>query len=120
MKNPDSRQASSGLVGEQICLFDPPPFNPIYPSHSSLPGKAIVLLMSLPSLTSPEFQVRTKSWRLAAYINSLKNDGWPIVTIEIPFADDPSRTIAKYVLPDWVKSSVIAQRSVSGGGHAKQ
>ncbi len=120
MKNPDSRQASSGFVGEQKCLFDPPPFNPIYPSPSSLACKAITLLLALPSLTSPEFQQRTKSWRLAAYVNTLKGDGWPILSIEVAFADDSSRTIAKYVLPEWTKRAVVAHRNAGGGKHAKQ
>ena len=117
---PDSRQASSGFVGEQICLFEPPLFDPIYPSPSSLAGKAIALLLDLPSLTSPEFQEHTNSWRLAAYINSLRDEGWPIVSIEVAFAVDPPRSIAKYVLPKWVKREINAQRNGHGDNHAEQ
>ena len=118
MKNPDRRQAESGLVGQQLYLFDPPPFDPIFPNPSSLSGRAITLLLTRPSLTSPDFQTETKSWRLAAYVNVLKGDGWPIESIEIAFVDDRSRTIAKYGLPDWVKRGIERLQSTASDNRA--
>ena len=53
MKTPERRQASSGVVGEQLNLIDPPPFSPIWPSPSSLPGKALTLLLAGRTLTHP-------------------------------------------------------------------
>ena len=111
MENPKSRQASSGLVGEQMHLFDPPTFDPIFPNPATLAGKTLTLLLEKSSLTSPQFQEATKSWRLAAYVNSLKDDGWPIASIEIPFTEDRSRSIARYELPEWVKPEVAKLRT---------
>lgn len=107
MKTPERRQASSGVVGEQFCLIDPPPFSPIYPSPSSLTGKALALLLQGRSITTPDFQELTHSWRLAAYVGKLIHEyGWPVAALEVPFSDDPSRTIARYFMPGWVLREV--------------
>ena len=111
MKTPERRQASSGVVGEQLNLIDPPPFSPIWPSPSSLPGKALALLLAGRTLTHPEFEDVTGSWRLSEPVRALRHDyGWPIEAIEIasPTGDRPDRIIARYVLPDWVLEEVGA------------
>lgn len=105
MKTPERRQASSGVVGEQLCLIDPPPFSPIWPSPSSLAGKALALLLTGRTLTHPEFETITGSWRLSEPVRALRHDyGWPVDAIEItsPTNDRPDRVIAKYLLPHWV------------------
>lgn len=103
MKNPDRRQAESGFVGEQLYLIDPPPFSPTYPNRSTLAGKALTLFLQGRAITTPDFQEVTRSWRLAAYAEQLINKhGWPIVAVEVPFADDPRRSIARYSMPKWV------------------
>lgn len=109
MKTPDSRQASSGVVGEQLCLIDPPPFSPIYPTPSSLAGRALALFLKGRALTTPDFQEVTKSWRLAAYVGKLIHEyGWPVDSLDIPFSDDPNRTISRYFMPAWVLREVGA------------
>lgn len=111
MKTPKRRQAISGVVGEQLALIDPPPFCPKYPKRSTLAGEALKLLLSGRTLTHPEFEDITNSWRLSEPIRALRHDyGWPVDTIEIPAptAERPDRFIAKYKLPHWVIEEVGA------------
>ena len=111
MKTPERRQASSGVVGEQLHLIDPPPFSPTYPKRSTLAGEALSLLLSGRTLTHPEFEGITLSWRLSEPIRALRHDyGWPVETIEIPAPTDdrPDRVIANYVMPQWVLQEVGA------------
>ncbi len=109
MKNPDRRQAESGFVGEQLYLIDAPPFPPTYPNRSSLEGRALALFLQGRAITTPDFQEVTCSWRLAGYVGQLINKhGWPIVAEEVPFADDPRRSIARYSMPKWVISELRA------------
>jgi hypothetical protein len=111
MKAPERRQASSGVVGEQLTLIDPPPFSPKYPSRTTLAGEALALLLAGYPLTHPQFEGITNSWRLSEPIRALRHDfGWPVETIEIPAptAERPDRYIARYVLPDWVRQQVGA------------
>jgi hypothetical protein len=108
MKTPDRRQACSGVYGEQLHLIEPPPFSPKWPKPSSLAGALIRDLLNGKTPTHPEFEGRTGSWRLAAYVLILRKLGWPIITIEIhwPSPDDPNRIVAKYTLPGWVRDLV--------------
>ena len=109
MKTPERRQAIPGVVGEQLCLIDPPPFSPIYPKATTLAGEALSLLLAGEALTHPEFEARTCSWRLSEPIRALRHDfGWPVRTIEIPAPthERPDRYIAKYVLPHWVIETI--------------
>ena len=104
MKTPERRQASSGAVGEQLYLIDPPPFSPIWPTATSLAGRALSMLLRGP-ITHPVFEGVTQSWRLSEPIRALRHDyGWPVETIEIPAptSERPSRFIAEYFLPQWV------------------
>ena len=111
MKTPKRRQTLSGVVGKQLNLIDPPPFSPTYPNRSSLAGEALALLLSGRTLTHPEFEAITQSWRLSEPIRALRHDyGWPVETVEIPAptAECPGRIIAKYVIPEWVRQEVEA------------
>lgn len=119
MKTPDRDQASSGVVRDkQLMLFADAEFSPIWPKTATLAESALCLLLCRNSLTSPEFQAATRSWRLAAYINALRNDGWPVQVVEIPFSDDPTRYIARYFMPEWVKQAVSQVRKADRGAYA--
>jgi hypothetical protein len=103
MKNPESSQAKSGFMGEQLYLIDPPPFSPSFPTQSSLTGLALKMLLQGQAITTLDFQKTTHSWRLAAYVEQLINKHrWPILTEEIRFSTDPRRIIASYSMPKWV------------------
>lgn len=112
MRTPDRDQAESGVVAEQLWLIEPPPFSPQYPQHSSLAHAALLMLLKGRAITHPEFEDETRSWRLGAYIFTLRALGWPVVTQEIhsPSPDAPDRVIARYSLPQWVISA-------TGGKH---
>jgi hypothetical protein len=108
----DNRGDGSGRDGtEQGELFEPPPFSPTYPPRSSLAGEALFLLLAGRTLTHPEFESITGSWRLSEPVRALRHDyGWPVQTIEIPAPTEerPDRTIAKYMMPAWVLREVGA------------
>jgi hypothetical protein len=108
MKTPDSRQAMSG-VGEQLHLIEPPPFSPTRPARATLAARALECLLRGETLTHPEFEKRTRSWRLAEPIRALRHEhGWPVEALEIhcPTEEHPNRTIARYYLPSWVIEAV--------------
>lgn len=99
--------------GRQGYLFEPPPFSPKYPKRSTLAGEALSRLLKGDTLTHPEFEEATCSWRLSEPIRALRHKyGWPVETIEIPAPtpDRPDRYIARYTLPPWVIEAV-------GGAH---
>ena len=108
MKTPDRDQASTGVVGEQLALIDPPPFSPQYPPQSSLASVALKTLLGGKAITHPEFEDETRSWRLGAYVFTLRELGWPVVTQEIhsPTPDAQDRVIARYSMPHWVIDAV--------------
>lgn len=94
-------------------LFESPSFSPRYPPSSSLAGEALQVLLQGRTLTHPEFEAMTASWRLSEPIRALRHDyGWPVVTLEIPAPtpDRPDRTIARYLLPGWVCRKVAEVR----------
>ncbi len=99
MKNPDSRQASSGL--KQIALLPEPDFNPIYPTPNTLPARCLDLMLDGQTFTHPEFEQLTGSWRLSAVIFTLKELGWPVESFDLsaPSPECSTRTISRYFLP---------------------
>lgn len=101
MMTPDSRQAFSGVIGEQLCLFDKPPFCPTHPSPSSLSGVVLATLLRGEALTHPAFLQLTGSWRLAAYVKALRDCGWPVESEEVRLSPTSTRTVARYFLPSW-------------------
>lgn len=108
MKSAANLGGSGASSAVQIELFERPAFSPTFPPPARLVSQALAMLLATPEgITTPDFQAVTKSWRLAAYVHELIFDyGWPIESLEIPFADERSRVIAKYVMPLWVIEEV--------------
>jgi hypothetical protein len=109
MKSAANLGGSSGAGGAvQFELFERTALSPTFPPPSRLAGKALTMLLNAPDgITTPDFQARTRSWRLAAYVHVLiHKHGWPIEALEIPFADDRARFIAKYVMPQWARDEI--------------
>jgi hypothetical protein len=100
MKNPANLGGSSG-AGSAV-QFELGTFSPKIPECSSNAVFALALLLADCTLTSPEFQSLTQSWRLAAYVHTLRRNGWRVETVMIPALSPkrPFRKIARYVMPD--------------------
>lgn len=111
MKNPESRQASSGF--KQASLLPDAHFTPIFPTKNTLPARCLYLMLTGQSLTHPEFEVLTGSWRLAAVVHALKELGWPVESLDLPAPSPecPTRCISRYSLP------ADAIHAVAGGGY---
>ena len=109
MKKAPDHANDQGACGQQMYLLPPPPFSPTYPNRSTLAGEALAILLNGGSITHPQFESITASWRLSEPIRQLRRDhGWPVETIEIaaPTQERPDRYIAEYVLPAWVLEEV--------------
>ncbi len=97
---------------EQLPMFEPPPFAPVWPA-SGLGVEALRLLLAGQTLDHPTFERKTGSWRLAAYIRELRAGGWPIESSDHPdtLADGRLRYVARYRL---TPSTVAMIRAVTG------
>ena len=100
-KAPAPTKTQGAFDAEQLSFLDPPPFSPSWPANGSLADRALQMLMQGLPITHPDFQRETQSWRLGAVIFTLRSLGWPVETLEVPSPteDNPSRFIARYVLP---------------------
>ena len=89
-------------------LFERPAFSPVWPKQATHAWRALNLLLSGFEITHPDFQAKTRSWRLGAYVKVLRELGWPIETREIPSPtpECAGRFIARYVLPQWVRDEI--------------
>lgn len=96
MKNPDSRQASSGF--EQGELFELH-LTASYPSKDSQAGIALGQLLKGEHLRQSEWLA--VGWRLAAAIKELGYHGWPVISVPV-HVQGRKRPIADYSLPRWV------------------
>lgn len=101
-------------AGKQLA-FDYPAIIPKWPNIGTLDAAALRLFLAGETLTHPEFESITQSWRLAAVVRSLRLAGWPVVTDEIsaPTADRPDRVIARYRLE---QEFIAAAADLMGGG----
>ena len=109
MKAPARRERKAGAADarKQLALLPEPPFSPTWPHTATLAHRSLELFLRGHSLTHPQFEAITFSWRLAAVVNELRELGWPIVSTDIsaPTPECPDRVIARYGLT----SEVIAQ-----------
>ena len=96
---PAQNNSSIFARGEQLSLLaDSPGLIPVAPMPNTLAARMLAMLAAGETLTSPEFQDRTGSWRGAAYVFQLAAMGWLIVVERIPAPDRPERWIARYRL----------------------
>lgn len=110
MDTPNKKPAGQGgQFAEQGALFEPPPFSPVWPNSASLAGRALDMLLAGKRITHPDFQAATRSWRLAASIDVLRNKlGWPVLTFDEngqPITGR-RRAIAAYQLPPYALQAV--------------
>lgn len=90
--------------GEQIEMFEQPPFNPIFPSPASETGQVLTRLLRGESFSQSDLLHESYgqgSWRLAARIKELRDLGWPVMSI--PTGHDK---VVRYGLPRWVLSQL--------------
>jgi hypothetical protein len=116
MKAPAHREqrAGAGQHSEQLALLPEPEFSPIWPKRTTLPGRALALMLQGEAITHPQFEDITGSWRLSEPVRALRHDfGWPVASTEIPCPtpENPDRVIARYFLPP----EVLEQAGVRHG-----
>jgi hypothetical protein len=71
------RQALSG--SEQLSFLPQLDFNPDVPNKHTKKHQALKLLLDHKDICHRDFDKKTDSYRLAAYIRDLKKMGWPIL-----------------------------------------
>lgn len=110
MKKAPHNLPAAGALGEQLTFIDPPPFCPAWPKRNSLADRALKMFLDGRVFDHPDFLEGCGSWRLAAYVNKLRDMGWPIDTLEIPAPSEehPGRTIALYKLPAKYAAQALA------------
>ena len=115
MKKAPSQTNATGAHGEQLSFLPTPEFSPKWPRHTTIAGIVLGELLQGSFLDHQDLISGVSSWRLAAYINKLKNDGWPIHAIEKPAPSEqcPSRCIALYALPPAVIAQVQEMRGTA-------
>lgn len=89
---------------EQLSLLPVPAFVPSWPEPNTLPGKALVRMLTGERLTQPRFGLHC--WRLSAYIKELEYLGWPVERMDVPAPAGcgAGRPIREY----WLAPSTIA------------
>lgn len=107
-------QANNG--SKQISFLAEPDYNPRWPNKNTLLAKALRLMLEGEEITSLNFQDKTSSQRLPAYIDKLSNEyGWPVrrEDIAIRLKDKPKkRSFRKYYLD---KDFIRVIKEISGG-----
>jgi len=107
-------QASTG--SKQISFLPEPDFNPKWPSKNTLAYIALMMMLRGKKITHRSFDGKTCSWRLAAYIEVLKNDlGWPVHAEDILHRSvkrPTKRYITRYFLSRDVIKKVRKMRGV--------
>ena len=89
----------------------PPQPLPIFPEIGSVKEAALLALVAGPIRQSGF----THSWRLAAYIRFLKDDGWSVISREVA---ENGRTVAEYTLnlqDDATREATARYRRRKGG-----
>ncbi|CAJ0873898.1 hypothetical protein R77569_02568 [Ralstonia mannitolilytica] len=93
---------------EQFNLFPVPEFAPAWPASNTLPAEALDRLLTGERLTQPAFG--TNRWRLAAYVQTLKDLGWPVKSTPVHHPDR-LRAIAQY----WLEPDAIVAAGAMRG-----
>ena len=121
MKKPDRRQAKSGFKGEaqskpnntrepeQFELLPHPPFNPIWPNEGTLAAKVNKQLLTGARIN--QFSFGTQFWRLAAYVRTLKELGWPVRSSPIHHPNKANPIAEYFYTPD----TIAAAKAIGGG-----
>jgi hypothetical protein len=96
MKGPGCLRSEPG-PGEQLPL-PVPQIVPTPPKRGTLADALLRELVNGESFTHPDWEARSRSWRLAASVHVLRCLGWPVRTLDIsaPTPERPERTIARY------------------------
>ncbi len=107
MNKTPNRANDTGVLGEQLSFIEAEPLCPSWPTPGTLDSIALEMLLTGQTLTHPDFQRATQSWRLAACVERIRNHhGWPVITVEIPAPTRrrPSRVIGQYHMrPDAIE-----------------
>lgn len=100
MKKAPNNFPAAGALGEQLTFLDPPVFSPGLPTPATLADRLLTGFLQGKSFTHPEWQAITKSWRLAATAQKLKDLDWPVQSLPqaSPIDGQPDRVIARYEL----------------------
>lgn len=105
-----ANEHSNSTEQEQFDLIPTPEFAPAWPAGNTLPAEALGRLLTGERLTQPAFG--TNRWRLAAYVQTLKDLGWPVRSAPVHYPGR-SRAIAQYWLPTDIITKARAMRGVS-------
>ena len=115
MKKTPKHDQAHGVYGEQLSFLPIPEFSPKWPRHTTIAGRVLNELLHGEVLDHRDLIEGCSSWRLAAYVDKLKNMGWPIQSFDkaIPSSCGPSRCIALYALPPAVIAQVQSLRGAT-------
>jgi hypothetical protein len=102
-ETPTSRQASSGVSGEQLSFLPTPAFCPILPPVNSAAAQALTDLLAR-DLTQIDWLNERKGWRLSAAVKTLDYLGWEPDSIMVQHPSWPN-AIARYSLPQKAKQA---------------
>jgi hypothetical protein len=94
---------------EQLSFLPPLPLIVSWPSPDTLPAKALARMLTGERINQISFGLN--AWRLAAYIRSLKDDGWPVCRGDLP-RPDRGRPYAEYWLTN---RTIMAARDMARG-----
>lgn len=100
---------------EQLTLIPEPEFSPIWPSHTTIAGRVLNELLQGEWLDHQDLIAGCSSWRLSAYVKTLKYMGWPVESFPKPAPSEqcPGRSIAVYALPPAVIEKVQSLRGAA-------
>jgi hypothetical protein len=90
----------------------PPPFEPTWPDADTLAARALDVFLRGYSMTHPQWEAISLSWRLSAVVYTLRDLGWPVHAEDInaPTPKNPDRIIARYSLPTDIRAQALLMR----------
>ena len=115
MKKAPAPTKTQGAFREQLSFLPKPVFSPKWPSHTTIAGRGLNELLQGEWLDHQNLIDGVSSWRLSAYVKTLKYMGWPIETFpkHSPSKQCPGRSIAIYALPPAVIAQVQEMRGAA-------